>query len=118
MQVTLNIHNDQELRLYIKDLIRGQVLSIVREEYMEIVKEEISRKVKGSDISRNQFHITEAIKAATFESIFSPYNSNKRGYTELFADIVKDEIAQAVATTNWKNLVNDLAKEKIKELIK
>lgn len=33
MQVKLNLENDAELRAYIKDLIKGQVLTIVREDF-------------------------------------------------------------------------------------
>lgn len=39
MKISLNIENDKELRAYIKDLIKGQVLSIAREEIINILKE-------------------------------------------------------------------------------
>ena len=39
MKVTLNIENDAEMRAYVKDCIKGQVLSIVREEMQEMIKE-------------------------------------------------------------------------------
>ena len=38
MNVSLNIENDKELRAYIKDAVKGQVMSIVRDEFLEIVK--------------------------------------------------------------------------------
>lgn len=49
MTVNLSIENDNELRLYVKDLIRGQIKSLVREELMDLVKEEINKKIAAKN---------------------------------------------------------------------
>ena len=41
MKVTLNIENDAELRAYIKECIKGQVLAVVREEFTAMVQNEL-----------------------------------------------------------------------------
>ena len=46
MVVTLNIENDAELRAYIKDCIKGQILAITREEFKNIVTEELEKRLK------------------------------------------------------------------------
>lgn len=45
MTVSLKVENDGELRAYIKDLIKGQVLSIAREEIKNIIKEVTEAKI-------------------------------------------------------------------------
>lgn len=48
MTVALNIENDAELRAYIKDLIKGQVLSIIRQEVLDVIKAITEDKIKSS----------------------------------------------------------------------
>jgi hypothetical protein len=45
MNLKLNIEEDEELRLYIKDLIKGQVNSILRSEIRTIIEEFIMVKI-------------------------------------------------------------------------
>ncbi len=46
MTVTLNIANDAELRNYIKDMIKGQVMAIARDTIQEVLKEILQKKVE------------------------------------------------------------------------
>ena len=48
MKVELSIKDDKELRDYIKDMIRGQVLSIVREETRVVLNGEVAKHINGS----------------------------------------------------------------------
>lgn len=90
MNVTLNIENDAELRAYIKDCIKGQVLSIVREEFVAIVKEEIERKIKGS----GEKLFERMLKEAVFEVI-----ARDRG--ELIKPYIETAIKDAIAGKVW-----------------
>lgn len=49
MTVKLNINEDPELRAYIKDAIKGQVVSIAREEILNILKEVLKGKLPTVD---------------------------------------------------------------------
>ena len=120
MNVTLKIENDAELRSYIKECIKGQVLSIVREEFIEIVKAEITRKI-GTIGNRDFDYLQkEAFNAAAKEIVL-----HKNGITDwsnefikpLATEILNKRVNEAVKNTNWKSLVDTLAKEKVKALI-
>ncbi len=56
MKITLNIGEDAELRAFIKEAIKGQVMSIAREEFVNIFKEELTRKIKGTDSPHFQIY--------------------------------------------------------------
>ena len=93
MNVTLNIENDKELRAYIKDAVKGQVLSIVREEMMEIIKEELERKLKGLTSSRFDNITKDATKEAVKSILLKEHNV--RTWDDSF---IKPLIENA---TNW-----------------
>ena len=62
MNVSLKIENDKELRAYIKDIIKGQVLSIAREDILSILKEALS--VKTPNVDPDKLLREEIIKIA------------------------------------------------------
>ena len=116
MKVTLNIENDVELRVYIKDAIKGQVLNIVREEFLQIVKEELERKIKGTSDYAFKNMQQEAMTQATKDILYkehSVYNWDS-SFIKPYVDKKLDEVLK---NTNWKLLVDNLAKEKVKKLI-
>ena len=119
MKVTLDIKDDAELRNYIKDCIKGQVLSIVREEFIEAVKAEITRKIDANSRDFN-YLMKNAFDAAAKEIVLT-----KNGITDWSNDFIKPlatevlnkRINDAIKNTNWDSIVNTLAKEKVKALI-
>lgn len=118
MNVTLNIENDNELRTYIKDCIKGQVLSVVREEFVEMVHDELERKVKGIDERRyDQIHKAAAAEAMK-DILYKEY-----GITTYNTDFIKPFVEQAVkravdsVTIDWDKTINQLAKEKIRSMV-
>lgn len=121
MNVSLSIENDAELRNYIKECIKGQVLSIVRDEYIEVVKAEISRKVAAISTSNFDYLQKNAFEAAAKEIIL-----NKNGITDwsndfinpLAIDVLTKRIEKAVEGIDWQKTVDSLAKEKVQSLIK
>lgn len=113
MKVTLNIENDKELRAYIKDAIKGQVLNIVREEFLQMVKEELERKMKGTSDYAFKNMQQEAMTQATKDILYkecSVYNWDS-------SFIKPKKLDEVLKSTNWKLLVDNLAKEKVKKLI-
>lgn len=116
MKVTLNIENDVELRAYIKDCIKGQVLSIVREEFLEIVKEELEKKIKGTSEYQFKTMQQEAMNRATSDILRTEHNvaSWNQSFIEPYINKKMDEVLKH---KNWELLVDTLAKEKVKKLI-
>jgi len=116
MDVILKIKNDAELRAYIKECIKGQVLSIVREEFLQIVKDELERKIKGSDARNFERMQREAITDA-MKSILYKEHSVSRYNNDFIKPFVEAVIKDAIQGKDWKALVDQLAKEKVKSLI-
>jgi hypothetical protein len=120
MHVTLNIESDTELRAYIKDCIRGQVLAVVREEFIKIVKAEINRKIGG--ISNRDFN---SLQKEAFEGAAKQIILTNNGISDwndgfinpLLKEVLTKRIEKAVANVEWKKIVDALAKEKVKALI-
>lgn len=116
MKVTLNIENDAELRAYIKDAIKGQVLSIVREEFLEIVREELERKIKGTSEYAFKRMQENAMIVATSNILYQNHDVNNwdSGFIQPYVNKKLDDVLK---NKDWKLLVDNLAKEKVKKLI-
>lgn len=117
MNITLNIQNDQELRAFIKDAIKGQVLSIAREEFLQIVRDEIQRKIKGTDDSQFYRMFRSAMENACLKILRDDHNVMDWNKT-FISPIVSAVVSNTLKGTDWNKLVDQVAKEKIKELIK
>jgi len=116
MKVTLNIENDVELRAYIKDVIKGQVLSIVREEFLEIVKEEITKKIKGSHESQFQKLFESSFVKAIQNILYKEHKVSTWNH-EFIKPYVEKNIDRSLKTKDWDKLVDDLVREKVRKLI-
>lgn len=116
MNLTLNIQNDVELRAFIKDAIKGQVLAIVREEFVQMIKEELERKLKGGDEYAFERMTKEAIHNVV-KSILLKEHSVSQWHTDFIRPIVEAEVSKAIAGKNWRQMVDQLANEKIRSLI-
>ena len=77
MKITLSVQEDKEMRDYVKDLIRGQVVSVVRGEIIEIAKDEICRKLENTGTEIIQLWVKQAITNATREYIDENFNKSK-----------------------------------------
>lgn len=114
MNVTLNIENDAELRAYIKDCIKGQVLSIVREEMQEMIKEELNRKIKGLNDSNFKRIFTEAM-IKNIKDILQ-VNYNVKCWDNNWIKPIIGSLMEQYVKQN-ESLINQLAKEKVKLMI-
>lgn len=116
MTVTLNIASDQELRDYIKDLVKGQILAITREEVSEIVKEEVNRKLKGKDEQALDRMIQEGLKSAIKDELRTNY-----GITGWSLGVIKPWVEEVMSTTvshaSWSELVKGIAKKAVENTI-
>ncbi len=65
MNLKLKIEEDAELRAYIKDLIKGQVLSIGRKEIKSILEEIIKQK-HGNDITVTEKIIKDILEVDNY----------------------------------------------------
>ena len=48
MDLKLTVSNDEQLREWLKDLIKGQIKSVIREELGNMVKENSERKIESA----------------------------------------------------------------------
>lgn len=116
MKITLNIGEDAELRAYIKDCIKGQVLAIAREEFVNILKEELTRKIKGTDNPYFKKMMSECGTKAIKEILKKDFNVG--GWSTNFVKpVVEDVVNQAIQGKDWNEMVNQLATEKVRNLI-
>lgn len=99
-KIKLDVQEDKELRSYIKDLVRGQVLSLAREELVDIFKG-VFKERANSQASKSMLNIDlmireevkKIVEAALKEkSGFSTY----RGYIQ--------NIARELVNEKLKNL--------------
>jgi hypothetical protein len=120
MTVSLTIENDAELRTYIKECIKNQVISFAREDFFEVIKEELTRKTKGLD-SHNWEHLRrEAIKKVVREQLEQHYNieSYNREFIRPFVEERLDSIIGGDNQKLFEAAVNRMVTEKIQALLK
>lgn len=113
MKVTLNIENDVELRNYIKDCIKGQVLAIVREEFHEIVNQEINRKLKGYNDTAFVSMFKEAMIIEIRRILYKEFNVDSWS-DKWIVPIVSQKLTEYFDKKD--NLIETMVKEKIKHL--
>lgn len=92
MKVELSIADDRELRDHIKDVIKGQVLSIARGEIRDIIAQAVDEKAIPKDPDDIRQIIVQAIK-----------------------DLVKQELGARRYGKSW---IREEAREQIAEFIK
>tara|TARA_R110000868_G_scaffold156695_2_gene383713 strand:- start:4254 stop:4607 length:354 start_codon:yes stop_codon:yes gene_type:complete len=117
MKVELKIENDADLRTYIKDCIKGQVLTIVREEFLEIVRNELERKLKATDNYAFNNMFRDCLKQTCGEILYKECGVGTWN-TSFVKPFLNEFIGKAIQGKDWSKLVDDLAKEKVKALIK
>jgi len=117
MNVTLNIENDKELRAHIKDCVKGQVLSIVRKDFLAIVKEEMERKLKGTDTALFNRMIKDSLLKA-IKDILRTDHGVGQWKEEFIKPFVENVVSDAIKGKDWNKLIDTLAKEKVKSLLK
>ena len=116
MKVTFNVENDAELRAAVKDLIKGQVLSIVREEFVEIIKEELERKLKGTERYVFETYLRDSMKSA-ITSILQKEHKVGNWNSDYITPIVSQIVNKSIEGKNWDLMVDQLAKEKVRSLL-
>lgn len=117
MKVTLDINNDAELRTHIKEAINGQIASIVRDEYYAMVKVQIDKKVSSQSGQSLEYYLKEALSREVKELI-KHIDITKSVNKDFVIPIVEKRILEAIENKDWNKLVDDLAKEKVKSLLK
>jgi len=117
MNLKLNIEEDAELRLYIKDLIKGQVLNIAREEFVTAAKDELLHKIRALD----QYALQRMVKVSLQEYAKTMLDKELEGKSiknlvlKPMAELKLDKIIDA---KDWDKLVDELATTKIQKLLK
>ncbi len=121
MKVTLNIENDAELRAAIKEAIKGQVMAVTREEITDIVKEEIGKKIKNSDTQYLNRLLADSMKSVIQDILYKDYGVGQWSTTWVEPTITKYldiKVKEALKNKNWDSMVDALAKQKVKDMLK
>lgn len=116
MKVTLNIDNDKELRAYIKEQIKNQVLNIAREEFKEILKTELERKMKGLDKAYFERLIKDCMKEVIRDILYKEHNVSNWS-VDFVRPSVNERLNEVLDKVDWKKMVDTLAKEKLRSLV-
>ncbi len=117
MTVTFNIENDEQLRQHIKNAIDGQVRSIVREEIAKTVADEVARVLpKVTTTWGFEKKINTVIDKAVDKIVKA--HAVELGFNNVFIyGLVNKKLDAALQGQDWKKIVDDVAKDKIKALI-
>ena len=89
MKLELIINNDKELRAFVRDLIRAEVLAMTRDELRAVIAAEIDRKVKDVAGQGVKDLVVTAVRHECL-SLIDPSTIR-----ELLAEAVRDAAAQA-----------------------
>jgi len=117
MKVTLNIDSDEELRSHIKEAIRGQVISLAREDAMLAIKDEFTKKVKA--FSDGQFkELFNNAMHAVVKDVLQKEHKVSSWNNEFILPYVVNVLTTVLERVDWDKLVNELAVDKIKNLVK
>ncbi|MGE5328084.1 MAG: hypothetical protein ACM3KR_01055 [Deltaproteobacteria bacterium] len=93
LALTLNVEQDDELRIYIRDLVRGQVNSIIRQELYgmvtAIVSDKIGNSVKTLDVNNE-------IKKLILEEIKRQLPAENWGKSDSIKEIAREEVKKLI----------------------
>ncbi len=113
MVVTLNVENDAELRLHVKDLIKGQIASITREDrklYSEIIQDVVAKKLQAT---------MDYIASNIVKQVITDYiNRDKDFFKNIVFPKVEKLLEEVVNSKDWEKLIDDRANKKITDLLK
>lgn len=105
MIIELNLEKDEELRNYIKSLIKSQVLSITRDELTEIIRIELDRKIKGL----NEAHFNELLKQsmqAAVKQLLREEHNIKEWDRDAITPYIESGIEHVLKGMNFEFLVD------------
>ena len=102
MKVELSIKDDRELKNYIKDVIKGQVISIARGEIREIIKDVFSEKYGDiKELSQNPERI---IREEIRDLIKKDIDTSNYGQSNFIRQVAKVEISEIIKNNLLKGI--------------
>ena len=115
MTISLNIENDEELRLYIKDCIKGQVLGFTREKFQELIETEFQRKIENSTgdllklllVEAVEKHVRTYLRTLDFSKIAE----------DVFRPMIEQPLQELLVSRDWSTVINSLAQSKLQSLL-
>ncbi len=119
MNITLNIQNSDELRAEVKSLIKGQVDGMVRSDFHHLVLDELKRMIPTIS-SWEQRAVATKVDKAIDMAVTNMVNAYAKeiGFSNQFiSDLINKKLEAALAGHDWKNIVDAVAKEKIKAMV-
>lgn len=93
LALTINVAEDEELRNYIKELIRGQVEAIVREEFLNFVKCSVTDKIEPI---LNGMSIKEEIQNILRKEVIKHLPENSYRSPDTIKEMAREEIKNII----------------------
>lgn len=121
MNVKLSIEEDAELRAYIKDCIRGQILSITRDEYFQVVKDEVNRKIKDTGDDYFRRIMMEAMRSSIIDLLLKECKVstwNGKFVYPIATPIIIEAVSHAVQNIDWEGEIKARVRDAVKDLLK
>ncbi len=116
MKLTLDPASNRELIDFAKEIIQGQINGMVREEFTSLIREELLRKLQATTAYNVKAQIEEIVKVYV-KSAIKEVNVYSL-IDKIFKEVAKDAVLQAITSRDWSEVIDQLAKEKIKALLK
>ena len=109
LRLTFNVAEDEELRKYLKSLIKNQILSTTREDFDNTIKENILTKmdkvdkyIENMDIAREVRNVIKTLLENEIGSKFSIYSSGCSFLTGIIKERVTGYIDKILEEPNVK----------------
>jgi len=115
MTVKLNIENDEELRLYIKDCIRGQVLAFTRERFQELVETEFQRKIEHASIDVLDTMLKQSVEK--YVLLYIRRMDFNKVAEEVFRPMIEQPLQELLVSRDWSTVINSIAQSKLQSLL-
>lgn len=105
--------DDQEIRQYIKDLIKGVIVQIARAEIEVLVKEELERKIKPLEQTKNITNIIDDIITRHINKILGKYWESDNYIKRRTNRLIKEYMEKI--TFNYDLLIKSVLRKYLKD---
>lgn len=93
MNVQLKVHEDAELRQWVKDIIESQVKSIIRASLLEIVVDVMNQRIAKTGDQFVQDEIHKLVQAQVNDLFKNNWNSGSVAKT-ILADLMREKLEE------------------------
>ncbi len=116
MKLEIEISQDQDLRVFVKELIKQQVVGLIRETFMEVIEKEVNGKIKGMQTSKFEEMIQTALRNQGALYVNNSIYASKWQETQL-PGMLTAAIEKELKHQDFKKRVDDGVRTQINKLL-